>query len=83
MHKNNFIYNSSTKFKLIVENGSIPVSVSGSNPFTKESFKIFQNNNIKSVVSNKYNKIIYNKNNVHEKVETISGEININYDTVY
>ena len=44
------------KFKLIVENGSIPVSISGLNPFTKESFKIFQNNNIKSVVSNKYNK---------------------------
>ena len=83
MHRNNFIYNSSTKFKLIVENGSIPVSISGLNPFTKESFKIFQNNNIKSVVSNKYNKIIYNKNNIHEKVETISGEIDIDYDTVY
>ena len=69
-----------TKFNIIAENSSTPISISGINPFSKERF-IIDKSQSKAVLPNKYNIPIYNdKNNqpmLDDNIKVFSGVINV------
>ena len=79
MHVSSSISTANTKFNLILQENISPINISVKNPFSGEVYQV-DNKNIKGVHANKFNKIIFDKNENKEIV--FSNEVIVNKNLV-
>lgn len=83
MHSQFDIETANTKFNIISENNKPPNKVVATNPFSQKNF-IVENENVKGVQKNKFNKIIFNNESTDEdNYKLLSGDIIVDSDLVF
>ncbi len=73
---------SKTKFNFISSNSSAPSKILGKNFFTRNKFQINLVNKVDGVMISKFNKILYSKNSINNKI-ILNGKIIVDKDLIF